>query len=88
MHIRKVYDDISARATITHPKDSYNIVESDRLRRKARDLKRSVMTDLLQRLSIRLDESTINGYFFAFTLLVIVVSISFVIPALEFSQIG
>ena len=85
---KKIYDDVSARATITHPEDSYNIVESDRLRRKARDLKRSVMTDLLQRLSIRLDESTINGYFFAFTLLVIVVSISFVIPALEFSQIG
>jgi hypothetical protein len=85
---KKIYDDISSRATVTHPEDSYNLVASDRLRRKARQLKRSVMTDLLQRLSIRLDESTINGYFFAFTLLEIVVSISFVIPALEFSQIG
>lgn len=85
---KKVYDNLSTRATVTHPEDTYKLVESSYLKKKARNLKKAVVTDLLQRLSIRLDESTLNGYFFAFTLLEIVVSISFVIPALEFSQVG
>jgi hypothetical protein len=45
------------------------------------------MTELLQRLSIRMDGATISGYFFAFSLLQIIVSISFVLPALELSQL-
>ena len=44
----KIYDDISSRATMIHPLDSYNLIDSDRMKRKARKMKRSVMTHSLQ----------------------------------------
>jgi hypothetical protein len=70
------------------PEEYFSAKDSNYLGKKAEKKKAVTMTELLERLSERMDGSTIKGYFYAFILLQVVVSILFVIPAIEFSGLG
>jgi hypothetical protein len=78
----------SIRDTLVVPEDNIKYYKYKSFKKLALKSRRMTMSDLLGKVSMRMDESTIRGYFFAFTLLQIIVSVSFVAPALEFSQLG
>jgi hypothetical protein len=55
---------------------------------KAQRTKSKFMTNMVRKLSIGLDGSTLSGFFSALILLEVIVAASFVLPAIEFSKIG
>ncbi len=55
---------------------------------EAYKIKGSFMTELIQKLAIRMDGATVSGYFLPVMLLQFIVALSFVIPSLEFARLG
>lgn len=55
---------------------------------KAHKKKSKFMTNMVRKLSIGLDGSTLSGFFSALILLEVIVAASFVLPAIEFSKLG
>jgi hypothetical protein len=58
-----------------------------KIEEKAFKWKSKVMTDLVQKISLRIDGTTWSGYYFVLIVLQVIVAISFVIPALQLGQL-
>jgi hypothetical protein len=67
-----------------------NLSATDYYRNKEKlfRFKSIMVTDLIQKLSMKIDGSTLAGYFFPVILLQIIVAASLVLPAIEFSRLG
>ena len=56
--------------------------------REVYEIKSSIMAELMQKLLVRMDGATVSGYFFPIILLQFIVSASFIIPSIEFTQLN
>lgn len=57
------------------------------IEKKIYQWKSKIMTDLVQKISLRIDGTTWSGYYFVLIVLQVIVAISFVVPALQLGQL-
>jgi hypothetical protein len=57
-------------------------------RKEAYNIQTSILTELIQKIAIKIDSATMAGYFFPIVLLQFIVASSFVIPLVEFTHLG
>ena len=56
--------------------------------KKAYNIQTSILTELIQKIAIKMDGATMAGYLFPIVLLQFIVALSFVIPSVEFTHLG
>jgi hypothetical protein len=56
--------------------------------KKAYNIQASILTELIQKIAIKMDGATMAGYLFPIILLQFIVALSFVIPSVEFAHLG